>query len=80
MGASTFVQYTDGELHRVPAEKPDSFRAGLYLYARRHGLKAKAYIVWDEMPHPVVVFRIGAEPLAELPGAPKRGIHSHGKN
>lgn len=80
MSNSLYAQYLGGQLFEVPKEDPDSFRQGLYVYARRHGLKARAYIRWDSLPHPVVVFRIGEEELEDLPDAPPRGKNSHRKN
>lgn len=68
MSNSKYSQYADGELHQITAEHPASVRAAIYLYARRHGLKAKAYV-----DGAVVVFRLGAGELEDLPNAPKRG-------
>lgn len=68
-----YSKYEDGELHTVQDAKPETFRANLYLYARRKKITAKSYIDWTTLPEPTVVFRLGSEPLGELPGAPKRG-------
>lgn len=72
-----FADFADGEEHREQSEKPDSFRSGLYLYARRHEMDAISYIIWTTLPYPTIVFRLGKGPLEPLEGAPKRGRHSH---
>lgn len=80
MSNSTYVVYADGELHEVQAPKPESFRSGLYIYARRHDINAKSYIKWNTLPYPTVVFRLGKGELEELPNVPPRGSKAHGQD
>lgn len=81
MSSPKFVKFADGKIHEEECEKPDSFRAGLYLYARRHELDAVSFIKWDSPTRfPVVVFALGKGPLPDLPGKPARGSHSHKEN
>lgn len=72
-----FAEFADGEEHREQAEKPESFRSGLYIYARRHDMEAVSFVIWTTMPYPTVVFRLGTGPLEPLEGAPARGRQSH---
>lgn len=73
MAKTRYAEYEDGKVHEVQHAKPETLRAGLYLYARRNNLKAVSYINWKTMPQPTLVFALGAGPLPDLPGKPKRG-------
>ena len=77
---SVFDKYRDGEVHTlsvIPPKSPVSLRNAVYPYAKKHGLAAQAYIRWETLPFPEVVFQI-AETLTEpLPGAPPRGSRAH---
>lgn len=73
-----YQDYEDGNVHMIQHEKPETFRAGLYLYARRHNLNTSSYINWKTMPEPTVVFALGAGVLPELPDKPKRGRPANG--
>lgn len=80
MSSSQYQQFDHYEIHEVSVAVPQTFRAGLYLFAKRHHLKAKAFIKWETFPLPTVVFTIGQGELPPLPGAPVRGRKSHHKD
>lgn len=69
---SQFDNYALNKLYTVSPNRVDSFRAALYIYARRRQLFTKSYI-----EGPKVVFMISKQRVAPLPGAPLRGSKSH---